>query len=80
MTRFTAVEYATRRDPEGLARGKRRTQTDLGEILGRPPRVVNEIITGKRGITPETAKGLAEALGTTAQFWMNLESAWRLQK
>jgi HTH-type transcriptional regulator/antitoxin HigA len=56
------------------------TQTDLAEILGRPPRVVNEIIAGKRAITPETAKGLGEALGTGAHFWMNLESAWQLSK
>ncbi len=54
------------------------TQDDLAEILGRPLRTVNEIITGKRGITPETAKGLGEAFGTSAQLWMNLESAYRL--
>src|SRR5262245_16756482 len=81
MTRFTAAEVFPPGEilkDELEARGW--TQTDLGEILGRPARVVNEIITGKRGITPETAKGLAEALGTTAQFWMNLESAWQLSK
>ncbi|MBE0479684.1 MAG: HigA family addiction module antidote protein [Dehalococcoidia bacterium] len=54
------------------------TQDDLAEILGRPLRTVNEIITGKRGITPETAKGLGQAFGTSAQLWMNLESAYRL--
>jgi len=54
------------------------TQEDLAEILGRPLRLVNEITTGKRGITPETAKGLGEAFGTTAQFWMNLASAYSL--
>lgn len=54
------------------------TQEDLAEILGRPLRLVNEITTGKRGITPETAKGLGEAFGTTAQFWMNLASAYNL--
>ncbi|HVR11461.1 MAG TPA: HigA family addiction module antitoxin, partial [Thermoanaerobaculia bacterium] len=56
------------------------TQTDLAEILGRPPRLVNEVIAGKRAITPETAKGLGEAFGTGGQFWMNLESAWQLSK
>jgi HTH-type transcriptional regulator / antitoxin HigA len=54
------------------------TQEDLADILGRDLRLVNEIITGKRGITPETAKGLGDAFGTDAQFWMNLESAYRL--
>lgn len=56
------------------------TQTDLAEILGRPLRLVNEIIAVKRGITPETAKGLADALGTTAEFWLNLESSYQLSR
>jgi HTH-type transcriptional regulator/antitoxin HigA len=54
------------------------TQADLAEILGRPPRLVSEIIGGKRAISPETAKGLGHAFGTGAQFWMNLESAYQL--
>lgn len=53
-------------------------QDDLAEILGRPARLINELIAGKRGITPETAKGLGEAFGTNAQLWMNLESLYRL--
>lgn len=56
------------------------TQTEFAEIIGRPPRVVNEIIAGKRGITPETAKELAAALGTSAQMWMNLETSYQLFK
>ena len=54
------------------------TQGDLAEILGRPQRVISEIITGKRAISPATATGLGEAFGTGAQFWMNLESAYQL--
>jgi HTH-type transcriptional regulator / antitoxin HigA len=54
------------------------TQTDLAEILDRPIRVVNEIIMGKRRISPDTAKGLAAALGTSPEFWLNLESAYQL--
>ncbi len=56
------------------------TQTELSEILGRPPRVVSEVISAKRAITPETAKGLAAALGTSAELWMNLESSYQLSK
>jgi HTH-type transcriptional regulator/antitoxin HigA len=56
------------------------SQIEFAEIIGRPPRVVNEIIAGKRGITPETAKELAAALETTPQFWMNLETAYQLSK
>ena len=55
------------------------TQADLAEILGRPSRVVNEILSGKKAITPETAHGLGEAFGVGAQFWLNMESSYRLQ-
>jgi len=53
------------------------SQVELAEILGWPPRLVSELIAGKRAITPETAKGLGEAFSTGAQFWMNLESSYR---
>lgn len=54
------------------------TQEVLAEILGISLRRVNEVIKGKRRVTPETAKALGEAFGTGAQFWMNLESTYRL--
>ncbi len=54
------------------------TQVELSEILGRDKRLVNELVLGKRAITPETAKALAEAFGTSAELWMNLESAYQL--
>src|SRR5688572_15333775 len=56
------------------------TQTELAEILGRPARLVNEIIAGKRAISPETAKGLSAAFGTSPELWMNLETAYQLSK
>ncbi|MBG0845745.1 HigA family addiction module antidote protein [Pseudomonas chengduensis] len=56
------------------------TQQELAEILDRPPRLVSEIISAKRAITPETAKGLGEAFGTSAEYWMNLESQYQLSK
>lgn len=56
------------------------TQTEFAEIIGRPTRVVNEIIAGKRGVTPETACDFAAALGTSAQLWMNLETSYQLSK
>jgi HTH-type transcriptional regulator/antitoxin HigA len=55
-------------------------QIEFAQILGRPVRLVNQIITGNRAITPETAKELGEALGTSAELWMNLESAYRLAR
>lgn len=56
------------------------TQTDLAEIVGKSVRLVNEVIAGKRAVTPDTARALADAFGTSAQFWMNLESANQLSK
>lgn len=56
------------------------TQSEFAKIIGRPARVVNEVIAGKRGITPETAMDFAAAFGTSAQFWMNLESAYQLYR
>lgn len=54
------------------------SQSDLAEILGRPPAAVNEVIKGRRRITPDTATALAAALGTSPAFWMNLEAAFQL--
>ena len=54
------------------------TQVALARHIGIPLQRVNEIIRGKRGITPATAWLLAQALGTTPQFWMNLQDAYDL--
>lgn len=56
------------------------TQGDLAEILGRPPRLVSEIISAKRSITAETAHGLGQALGTGPELWMTLESQYQLAR
>jgi HTH-type transcriptional regulator / antitoxin HigA len=60
--------------------GRGWTQGELAEIIGRPVRLINEIIGAKRAITPDTAHELAAALGTSAQYWMNLETAFQLSK
>jgi len=54
------------------------TQGDFAEITGKPIQAINEILSGKKSITPETALLFSEALGTTAEFWLNLETAYRL--
>jgi HTH-type transcriptional regulator/antitoxin HigA len=56
------------------------TQTEFAEIIGRPFKLVNDIILAKRSVTPETAADFSAALGTSPQFWMNLETAWQLSK
>ena len=54
------------------------TQTDFAEILGRPIQAINEIISGKKAVVPATAVELSRAMGNSPEFWLNLESAYRL--
>ncbi len=54
------------------------TQGDFAEITGKPVQPINTIIAGKRAITPETAIFFPKALKTFPEFWLNLESAYRL--
>lgn len=54
------------------------TQTELAERLGVSYPRINEIIHGKRSITPDTALRLEQLLGMEAQFWLNLQLAWDL--
>jgi HTH-type transcriptional regulator/antitoxin HigA len=54
------------------------TQEAFAHILGRPLKTVNQIITGTKAITPQTAKEIGAAFGTSAEVWLNLESAYRL--
>jgi len=54
------------------------TQEDLAAILGRPLKTVNQILSAKKAITPQTAQELAAAFGTSAEVWLNLENAYRL--
>ena len=50
------------------------TQKALAAHVGVSVQRVNEIVRGKRGVTPETAWLLSEALRTTPEFWLNLQS------
>lgn len=50
-------------------------QVAFAAHLGVPVQRINEIIRGKRGVTAETAWLLAQALGTTPQLWLNLQSS-----
>ena len=50
------------------------SQVALAEHLEIPVQRVNELVRGKRGVTPETAWLLAGALGTTPEFWINLQA------
>lgn len=50
------------------------TQVALAAHLDVPVQRINELVKGKRGVTPETAWLLAGALNTSPQFWLNLQS------
>lgn len=50
------------------------TQVTLAEHLKVPVQRINELVRGKRGVTPETAWLLAGAFGTTPEFWLNLQT------
>jgi len=56
------------------------SQVTLAKHLGIPIQRVNEIVKGKRGITPETAWLLSQAFGNTPEFWMNLQVTYDLSR
>ena len=54
------------------------TQHKLAVSIGVPPRRINEIVHGKRAITADTALRLGKYFGTSAQFWLNLQTHYDL--
>jgi addiction module HigA family antidote len=52
------------------------TQRQLADAIAVPYQRVNEIVNGRRGVTPSTALRLSQFLGTTTDFWMNLQLRW----
>ena len=54
------------------------TQRDLADGIHVPYQRVNEIVNGRRGITPSTALRLAKFFGNSEGFWMNLQLRWDL--
>ena len=54
------------------------TQRELAAAIHVPYQRVNEIINGKRGVTPATALRLARFFGMSAGVWMNLQLRWDL--
>lgn len=55
------------------------SQNQMARDLNVPPRRINEIIHGKRGITIDTAMRLARSLGTSVEFWINLQTHYELE-
>lgn len=54
------------------------TQAELAKRLGVSYPRINELINGRRGVTPDTALRLERLFGMEAQFWLNLQLVWDL--
>ena len=54
------------------------TQRELAAAIHVPYQRINEIVRGRRGMTPSTALRLAKFFGMSANFWMNLQLRWDL--
>lgn len=55
------------------------SQNKLAVAINVPPRRINEIVLGKRGITADTALRLGRYFGTTPEFWLSLQSIFDLE-
>ena len=55
------------------------SQSKLARALDVPHRRINEIVLGKRNISPDTAMRLSAYFGTSAEFWMNLQTTYDLR-
>ncbi|MFO8071735.1 MAG: HigA family addiction module antitoxin [Polyangia bacterium] len=56
------------------------TQRDLADAISVPYQRINEIVNGKRGITPSTALRLAKFFGMSEDFWINMQLRWDLYR
>ena len=54
------------------------SQRDLADGIDVPYQRVNELVNGRRGVTPSTALRLAKFFGTSPDVWMNLQQRWDL--
>lgn len=56
------------------------TEVEFAQILDRPAQLVSEILNNRKEITAETALELGQALGTSAELWLNLQAVYRLSE
>ena len=54
------------------------TQQTLSHAIGVPYQRINELVNGKRGITPSTALRLSTYFGNSPDFWLNLQNNWEI--
>jgi addiction module HigA family antidote len=56
------------------------SQNALARAAGVPPRRINEIVLGKRGVSADTAVRLARVFGTSERFWLGLQTDYDLEE
>ena len=56
------------------------TQQQLADAIHVPFQRINELVNGKRGVTPSTSLRLARFFGVSEDFWMNLQVRWDLYR
>ncbi len=56
------------------------SQYRLAQAIGKPQSAISDIVHGRRAISPEMAWLFSKALGTSAEFWLNLEATYQLKR
>lgn len=56
------------------------SQNRIGREIGVPPRRINEIVLGKRSVTPDTALRLARFFGSSEEYWLGLQMDYDLEE
>ncbi len=54
------------------------TQRDLADAIHVPYQRINDLVNGRRGVTPSTALRLAKFFNTSPDFWINVQLRWEL--
>ena len=86
MSKASATNRLLRNPPPGeillreFIEPMKLSQNGLARAIGVPPRRINEIVLGKRGVTADTAVRLAAALGTSERFWLGLQADFDLEE
>ena len=65
---------------EEFLKPMRLSQNRLAREIRVPPRRVNEIVLGKRSLTPDTALRLARYFGTSERFWLGLQMDYEIEE
>lgn len=76
LSPHTYGDLPSRRVPARRTRRARWTVTKFADMNGQPVQAVSEILNAEQPITPETARYFSEALGTSPDVWLSLQTAY----